>query len=201
MVKLQYLPLCGCSWSASLLLIAVCQIAPLPVLLVPAPKERLFSLRYVGDASYTSLCPFLMSANRSDVYVFQCEVKQRDAMALLPYAFLKLAIENPLRIIAFCLLVRLAMMFIFSSSVGSNKLFSDTYCFKNAPCGGMITRKNKSSCPRLPKLALGHINFQNLFLVSSTVFFKEQFPLLRLSCFSNFSIGESVSSCFVSIEA
>ena len=28
-------------------------MAPLPALLVPAPKERLFSLRYVGDASHT----------------------------------------------------------------------------------------------------------------------------------------------------
>ena len=53
MVKLQYLPLVAVLRSASLLRIAVCQIAPLPALLVPAPKERLFSLRYVGDASHT----------------------------------------------------------------------------------------------------------------------------------------------------
>lgn len=53
MVKLQYLPLVAVLRSASLLRIAVYQIAPLPALLVPALKERLFSLRYVGDASHT----------------------------------------------------------------------------------------------------------------------------------------------------
>ena len=47
------------------------------------------------------------------LYFFVADVYKRQ----LPYAFLKLAIRKSLRIIAFCLLVRLAMMFIFSSSV------------------------------------------------------------------------------------
>lgn len=116
MVKLQYLPLVAVLRSASLLRIAVCQIAPLPALLVPAPKERLF----LFDTLVTLLIHFIMSV--LDVcqqvgHMFCAKSSKRDAMALLPYAFLKLAIRKSLRIIAFCLLVRLAMMFIFSSSV------------------------------------------------------------------------------------
>ena len=76
MVKLQYLPLVAVLRSASLLRIAVCQIAPLPALLVPAPKERLFSLRYVGDASHTCL---LYTSVRAKCL---CTVRGRDAAAL-----------------------------------------------------------------------------------------------------------------------
>lgn len=90
MVKLQYFPLVAVLRSASLLRIAVCQIAQLPALLVPAPKERLF----LFDTLVTLLIHFIMSV--LDVcqqvgHMFLCEVKQEGCNGIVAVCVLEIS--------------------------------------------------------------------------------------------------------------